>query len=276
MIKAADVKKLREITGAGMMDCKKALTETNGDFDAAIDFLRKKGQKIAAKRADREATEGVIISSTNADSTKGIIIHLTAETDFVSRNADFVSFAQSISDLAIKEGPATREELLDMQIGGSKVSELILEKTGTIGEKIELASFEVLEGDTVVPYNHAGNSIGVLVALNSAKNDDVVAVAKDVAMQIAAMKPIAVDEGQVTQDVIDKELEIGRELARQEGKPEAMIEKIAQGKLKRFYKDFTLLNQQFVKDSKQTVKSALAAVEPSLTVTSFKRVDLGK
>ncbi len=275
-IKAADVKRLRDLTGAGMMDCKKALAEANGDFEAATEYLRKKGQKLAAKRADREATEGVVIALTNEDNTKGVIVNISCETDFVSRNDAFVSFAQSIGDLAMNETPASKDDLLNLQLGDSKVSELITEQVGKIGEKIELAAYEVLEGTSIVPYNHAGNSIGVLIALNKDRNDEITQVGKDIAMQVAAMKPIALDKDGVSEEQVQKEIEIGMEIARNEGKPEELLEKIAMGKLNRFYKDNTLLNQQFVKDSKQSVKQALQSVDSDLTVTAFKRVDLGK
>jgi len=275
-ITAADVNKLRTITGAGMMDCKKALEESNGDFDAAIDYLRKKGQKVAAKRADRLAMEGVVIAKTNAAGDKGIIVHVTSETDFVSKNTDFIKMAQEIADTAINNYPATLEDLLNLDCGGITVATKLAEAAGKIGEKIELGSYEKLEAASVVPYIHLGYRIGVLVALSKGGSDAITAIGKDTAMQIAALNAIAVDRADVAKEILDKEFEIGREIAIQEGKPEAMIEKIAAGKVEKFLKEQTLLTQAFVKDGSKTVGQAINEVDADLKVLQFKRVALGK
>jgi elongation factor Ts len=275
-ITAADVNKLRTVTGAGMMDCKKALEETNGDFEAAIDNLRKKGQKVSAKRADREANEGVVIAKTNADNTVGIIIKLTSETDFVAKNADFVAFAEQIAQTAINELPSNVEELKTKQVAGKTLSDSLDEQVAKIGEKIDVTEYIKLDAPTVVAYNHAGNRIGVLVAMNQPNTDNIVTAGKDAAMQIAAMNPLALDEKDLSQDVINRELEVAREQLRMEGKKEEMIEKISQGKLNKFYKDSTLLNQEFVKDNSKTVKKMLQEAHPELTITAYKRVALGE
>ncbi len=275
-ITAADVNRLRTTTGAGMMDCKKALEETNGDFEAAIDNLRKKGQKVSAKRADREANEGVVIAKTNADGTTGIIIKLTSETDFVAKNADFVAFAEKIAQTAINELPETAEELKTKQVEGKTLSDSLDEQVAKIGEKIDVTEYIKVEAPAVVAYNHAGNRIGVLVAMNQPADDKVIIAGKDAAMQIAAMNPLALDEKSLSQEMIDRELEVAREQLRMEGKKEEMIEKIAAGKLNKFYKDSTLLNQEFVKDNSKTVKKMLQEAHPDLTITSYKRVALGE
>lgn len=256
------------------MDCKKALTETNGDFEAAIDYLRKKGAKVSASRSDREAKEGVVIAKTTADGKKGIIIELNCETDFVAKNADFVQFAQSVADLAIEKDPASLEALLDLELNGTKLSEAIIEQTGKIGEKIGVSKFEKVEAPKVVAYIHANYKLGVLVGL-SADAAGVEEAGRDVSMQIAAMNPVAIDKGDVDASVIERELEIAKDVIRAEGKPEEMVEKIAQGKLNKFYKDSTLLNQEFVKDSSKTIAQMLDTVHKGLTVISFKRVQLG-
>ncbi len=274
-ISAADVNKLRLQTGAGMMDCKKALIESNGDFEAAVDYLRKKGAKVAASRQDRDAAEGVVIAKTNSDSSKGIIIELNCETDFVAKNANFIDFANSISDLAIKHDPATLEDLLALDLNGIKVSDAILDQTGKIGEKIGVSVYEKLSAVKVIPYIHAGYRLGVLVGLSSDASGKAEEAGKDVAMQIAAMNPVAVDKADVDTKTIERELEIAKEQIRAEGKPEDMVEKIAQGKLNKFYKDSTLLNQEFVKDASKTVAQMLNDVEKGLTITGFKRVALG-
>ncbi|QEM14285.1 MULTISPECIES: translation elongation factor Ts [Mucilaginibacter] len=277
-ISAADVNKLRQQTGAGMMDCKKALTETNGDFEAAIDFLRKKGAKVAASRQDRESNEGVVIARTSADFKTGVIIELNCETDFVAKNAEFVAFANQIANTAVEAKPASIDELLaleiDVETGRQKISEAIIEKTGKIGEKIGVSKYEVVSGEKVVAYIHGNFRLGVLVAL-TAGGEAAEEAGKDVAMQIAAMNPIALDKDGVDASVIERELEIAKDQIRAEGKPEAMVEKIAAGKLNKFYKDSTLLNQEFVKDSSKSVSQFLDAVEKGLTVTAFKRVALG-
>lgn len=273
-ITAADVNKLRQQTGAGMMDCKKALTEANGDFEAAIDNLRKKGAKVAASRQDRESNEGVVIAKTTADGKRGVVIEFNCETDFVAKNADFVAFANSIADLAIEKNPASLEELVELDLNGEKLADTIISQIGKIGEKVGVSKFESVTGDKVIAYIHGNYRLGVLVALNSnPSNAD--EVGKDVAMQIAAMNPVAIDKGDVDSKTIERELEIAKDVIRAEGKPEEMVEKIAAGKLNKFYKDSTLLNQEFVKDSSKTVAQFLNDVEKDLTVTAFKRVQLG-
>jgi len=273
-ISAADVKKLREMTGAGMMDCKKALTEAEGDFDKAIEILRKKGEKLSAKRADREATEGVVLAVVSDDNKKGVIIKLSCETDFVAKNDDFVSFASQIAHKALDHFPATTEELLQLDLNGATIGEKVTEQVGVIGEKIEVADYEKVEAEMVAPYIHMGNKAAVLVGLNQG-SEEYLAPGRDVAMQVAAMNPIALDKDGVDQTVVEKEIEIGKEQARQEGKPEQILEKIALGKLNKFFKDNTLLNQQFVKDNKMTVAEYLKSIDKDLTVTDFKHVKLG-
>jgi elongation factor Ts len=273
-ITAADVNKLRQQTGAGMMDCKKALTEANGDFEAAIDNLRKKGAKVAASRQDRESNEGVVIAKTTADGKRGVVIEFNCETDFVAKNADFVAFANSIANLAIEKNPASLEELVELDLNGEKLADTIISQIGKIGEKVGVSKFESVTGEKVIAYIHGNYRLGVLVALSSnPSNAD--EVGKDVAMQIAAMNPVAIDKGDVDSKTIERELEIAKDVIRAEGKPEEMVEKIAAGKLNKFYKDSTLLNQEFVKDSSKTVAQFLNDVEKGLTVTAFKRVQLG-
>ena len=277
-ISAADVNKLRQQTGAGMMDCKKALTETNGDFEAAIDFLRKKGAKVAASRQDRESNEGVVIARSSADGKQGVIIELNCETDFVAKNAEFIAFGNAIANAAIEGGVKTIEELynltIDSDVDRIKIGDAVIEKTGKIGEKIGVSKLEVVEGAKVVAYIHGNFRLGVLVALSAdaAGADE---AGKDVSMQIAAMNPVAIDKDGVDASTIEREMEIAKDVIRAEGKPEEMVEKIAAGKLNKFYKDSTLLNQEFVKDSSKTVAAFLNGVEKGLTVTAFKRVALG-
>ncbi len=273
-ITAADVNKLRQQTGAGMMDCKKALTEANGDFEAAIDYLRKKGAKVAASRQDRESNEGVVIAKTTADGKRGVIVEFNCETDFVAKNADFVAFANSIADLAIEKNPASLEELVNLDLNGEKLADTIISQTGKIGEKVGVSKYESITGEKVIAYIHGNYRLGVLVSL-SANPASAEEVGKDVAMQIAAMNPVAIDKGDVDSKTIERELEIAKDVIRAEGKPEEMVEKIAAGKLNKFYKDSTLLNQEFVKDSSKTVTQFLNDVEKGLTVTAFKRVQLG-
>jgi elongation factor Ts len=277
-ISAADVNKLRQQTGAGMMDCKKALTETNGDFEAAIDFLRKKGAKVAASRQDRESNEGVVISRTSADGKTGVIIELNCETDFVAKNAEFVAFANEIANKAVENQPKSIEELyaisIDTENTTTTIGEAIIDKTGKIGEKIGVSKLEIITGEKVIAYVHGNFRLGVLVALNS-NPEGADEAGKDVAMQIAAMNPIAVDKDGVDASIIERELEIAKDVIRAEGKPEEMVEKISLGKLNKFYKDSTLLNQEFVKDSSKSVAQFLSTVEKGLTVTAFKRVALG-
>ncbi len=272
-ITAADVKKLREMTGAGMMDCKKALAEAEGDFDKAIEILRKKGQKLSSKRADREAREGVVIAQVSDDKTRGIIVKLSCETDFVAKNKDFIDLARKFADIALEKFPATLEALLSQPFDDITVGEKVTEQIGIIGEKIEL-SYERLEAPMVCPYIHMGYRAGVLVGLNKA-DDKYYEAGRDVAMQVAAMRPIAVDKDDVDPAIIEKEIEIGKEQARQQGKPEQIVEKIAMGKLNKFFKENTLLNQQFVKDGSMTVRDYLKSLDPELTVTGFKHIELG-
>jgi len=266
---------LRDQTGAGMMDCKKALVESNGNIEAAIEYLRKKGQKMTEKRADRDAKEGVVIAATSSDNTKGIIIRIGCETDFVAKNEEFIAFVQSIATIAMNKFAATKEELLAADLNGATIADRLVEKTAVIGEKIEMSSYERLEASQVVPYIHMGYKAGVIVAFNKS-NAKLAEVGKNVAMQVAAMHPIAVDKDGVDATVVQKEIEIGMEQARGEGKPEAMLEKIAQGKLGKFYQDKTLLNQEYVKaEGKETVRQYLQSVDKELTVTGFKHVTLG-
>ncbi len=273
-ISATDVKNLREMTGAGMMDCKAALTEANGDFEKAIEVLRLKGQKLSLKRADREAKEGVVYALVSNDGTKGIVIRLSSETDFVAKNDDFVNLAKEFAQIALDTFPANLEALLSQPYQNITIGEKVSEQVGVIGEKIELADYQRLEAPQVVSYIHMGFKAGVLLGLNKAdaKFKD---AGKDVAMQVAAMKPVALDKDGVDASIIEKEIEIGKELARQEGKPEDMLEKIALGKLNRFFKDNTLLAQAFVKDNSLTVEAYLKSIDKDLTVTGFKHVKLG-
>jgi elongation factor Ts len=272
-ITAADVNKLRQITGAGMMDCKKALTEANGDFDAAIDLLRKQGQKVAAKRADREASEGLVIGKTNSANTHGVMICLNCETDFVAKNADFGAMADRIATIALEKGAKNVEELkaLPYDSNGLSIAEKIVEQTGVIGEKLDVSVCEVVDAAFVYAYNHPGNKVVSLVGLNKAGFET---AAKDVAMQIAAMAPVALNKDSVPADVIAKELEIGKELAIQEGKPAEMAEKIAAGRLNKFFKESTLLAQEFIKDNKLSVDQYLKGQDKDLTATGFKRHSL--
>jgi len=271
-ITAADVNTLRKTTGAGMMDCKNALVEAEGDFDKAIEILRKKGQKVAAKRADRDSSEGAAIAKVNEGKTEGVIISLNCETDFVAKNDTFVSLANELADLALQCND--KDSLLAANYNGISVQEKLTEQTGVIGEKIEIGGFRRLSAPFVGSYIHAGNKIATLVGL-SAVVDGAAEAAKDVAMQAAAMNPVALDQTGVNQEIIDKEIEIAKDQLRQEGKPEAMLDKIAQGKLKRFFKDNTLVNQDFIKDSKQSVAQYVKSVDANLEVTGFERVALG-
>jgi elongation factor Ts len=270
-ITAADINKLRQATGAGMLDCRKALTESNGDFEAAIDWLRKHGQKVAAKRSDREAKEGVILAKTTADNKTGIIVCISCETDFVSKNAEFVAFAQSIADAAISNNVKSAEELNAVSIGGKKVADLINDKLAAIGEKIEVSKFERVEAPYVASYIHGQNRMGVLVGFTKVAGD----AGKDVAMQIAAMNPLAVDETSISPEMIAREKDIAIEQIKAEGKPAEMAEKIAVGKINKFFKDNTLLAQPFVKDATKSVSDFLKSVDADLKVTEFKRVALG-
>ncbi len=270
-ITAADVNKLRQITGSGMMDCKKALVESDGDYDLAIEILRKKGQKVATNRADRDSHEGAVIAKVNADHTKGVIVSLNCETDFVAKNEGYVALANRLAEIALST--TDKEAFLASAFDKITVAEKLIEQTGVIGEKIEIGAFEIIEAPFVNFYIHAGNKLATLVAL-SANVAGADVVAKDVAMQAAAMSPIALNEAGVDQSIIEKEIEIAKEQLRQEGKPEAMLDNIAKGKLQKFFKDNTLVNQEFIKDSKLSVAQyvkTLGAVE----VVGFKRIALG-
>ena len=271
-ITAADVNKLRTITGAGMMDCKKALVESEGDFDLAIENLRKKGQKVAANRSDRESTEGAAIAIVNGDKTAGVVITLNCETDFVGMNENFVKMATDMAHLALNFN--TKEDFLVADFNGITVAEKLIEQTGVIGEKLEIRTFEKLEGAFIGSYIHSGNKIATLVALsaNIAGADE---VARNISMQAAAMAPIALDESGVDADTIAKEIEIAKDLLRQEGKPEAMLDNIAKGKLARFFKDNTLVNQDYIKDNKMSVAAYVKSLDKDLIVTGFKRAALG-
>lgn len=274
-ISAKEVNKLRQMTGAGMMDCKKALVEADGDFDAAVEILRKKGQKVSAKRADRETSEGVVYTRVSEDKTRGVVLAFTCETDFVAKNEDFVALGQEITDAAFENDAADIEAINNLKLGDLTVSEKIVEFTGKIGEKLEVKSFERVEGEILVPYIHSNNKLGVMVALKNANGADVEEAGKDVAMQIAAMNPVAVDKDGVDPATIEKEIEIGKDQARQEGKPENIIEKIAQGKLQKFFKENTLLSQAFVKDNSMSIEKYLDGVTKGLTVADFRRVAIG-
>jgi len=277
-ISAADVKKLRDQTGAGMMDCKKALVEANGDIDKAMENLRKRGQKLTEKRADRDANEGVVIAKTTADRNDGIVVRLGCETDFVAKNDSFVAFADKIADIVLKNLPDSTESLLTLPFDDKlSIGEKIVEQTAVIGEKLEISKYAKIQTSgegQVLPYIHMGHRAGVLVAVNL-EGPEYVEPGKNVAMQVAAMRPIALDKDQVDPSVIEKEIEIGKEQARQEGKPETILEKIALGKLNKFYRERTLLNQDYVKGNKESVAEYLKSVNGELTVTDFKHIELG-
>jgi len=271
-ITAQEVNKLRQQTGAGMMDCKKALEENNGDFEQAIDYLRKKGAKVAANRGDRDSKEGVVLAKTSADNKRGILIWVNCETDFVAINADFIAFADSIATIALEKNAKTKEEILTLPYNGDiTVGDKFMEQVGKIGEKIEIGYFEVITAEKVSAYIHPGNRVSVIVGFNKEIADE---VGRNVAMQAAAMAPVALDKEGVTQEMLDRELEIAREVIRAEGKPEDMVEKIAQGKIAKFYKESTLLNQEYIKDNKMTVAQYLQSVDKGLTATAFKRYAL--
>jgi len=272
-ISAADVSKLRKMTGAGMMDCKNALEESQGNFEQAVEIIRKRGQLVASKRADRDAWEGVVLAKVSEDAGTGVLIVLNSETDFVAKNAEFVKFAQEILDIALNNKPADLEALKALPMGGRKVGERVIEQVGIIGEKLDLSIYGKIEAAQVVPYIHPGNKLSTLVGLN--KKVDL-QVGKDIAMQVAAMNPVAVDKADVPAEVVEKEKEIGKEQARNEGKAENMLDKIAEGKLNKFFKESTLLNQEFTKDSSKTVRQYLQAVDKDLTVTGFIRYTLNQ
>lgn len=271
-ISASDVNKLRQMTGAGMMDCKKALTEANGDFEAAIDLLRKKGQKIAANRQDREAKEGYVFGKLAADGTYGAVVAVCCETDFVANNADFIKFGESILDLAMSNKPATADDLKSLKLGNVTVAEACVEQMGKIGEKIDIVDYQFVSAPKVVVYNHPGNKLTSMLGFNQTVSEE---TGKDVAMQTAAMAPVAIDKDDVDNKMLEREMEIARDQARQEGKPENMIEKIAQGKVNKFYTEYTLLNQSFIKDEKKSVRQYLESIDKNLKVTAMKRVKIG-
>ncbi|MEZ4920932.1 MAG: translation elongation factor Ts [Saprospiraceae bacterium] len=272
-ISVADINKLRQQTGAGMMDCKKALTEAGGDFEAAVDFLRKKGMAKAAKREDRDAKEGVVIAQTSADGKFGIIVALNCETDFVARNETFIGLTQKIADIALENKPASLEALTNLSFEGAiTVGEKVAEQNGIIGEKVELSSYEQISGEQVLTYNHSNNKRSVLVALSKAGGDAFADAGRDVAMQIAAMSPVSLSKDDIDPAIVEKEIEIGKDLARNEGKPEEMLEKIAMGRLNKFFQENTLLSQKFVKDNGVTVQQFLSNIDKDLTVTGFKHV----
>ena len=270
-ITASEVNKLRKMSGAGIMDCKNALVESNGDFDLAIEILRKKGQKVAAKRAERDSSEGAVIAKVDSDCSNGVVISLNCETDFVAKNDGFISLANEFAELALQNN--SLEEFLNSNIDSMTVSEKLIQQTGVIGEKLVIGSFEKLSAAYVGKYIHAGNKIATLCGFSNSV-EGIEEIAKDVAMQAAAMNPIALDENGVDQTTIDKEIEIAKDQLRQEGKPEAMLDNIAKGKLKRFFKDNTLVNQAFIKDSKLSVATYVKSNNPNLKVTGFKRVAL--
>jgi len=271
-ITAADVNKLRQQTGAGMMDCKKALEESNGDFEAAIDFLRKKGAKVAANRQDRDAKEGVVLAKTSADNTSAVVVSVNCETDFVAKNADFIQFAESVAAIALSKKPGTIDELKALPYNNDiTVGDKFMEQVGKIGEKIDIGYYNLINAPRVVGYIHPGNRLAVAIGFNKNVSDE---VAKNIAMQAAAMAPVAIDKDDVDQTIINRELDIARETTRAEGKPEDMVEKIAQGKLNKFYKESTLLNQEYFIDNKLTVRQYLQSVEKDLTVSALKRYSL--
>jgi len=273
-ITAADVNKLRQMTGSGMMDCKNALVEADGDFDAAIDILRKKGQKVAAKRADRASNQGRVVAKINAEHNFAAIVVVSCETDFVAKNSDFVAFADSIIDAAMANNIKTREALLAHKINDMTVEEMLIEMTGKTGEKMELPAYETIEAPCVSAYNHNGNLLATIAGF-TVGGEKVYEPAHNIAMQIAAMNPLSVDPKQIPQAIIDHELELAREMTRQEGKPENMIEKIAEGKLNKFFKENTLLSQEFIRDNKLSVADYLKQADANLTCCCFHRLQLG-
>ena len=272
-ISAAEVNRLRQTTGAGMMDCKKALTEAGGDFDKAIEILRKKGQKVAASRAERDAKEGIVLAKTSADGKKGILVAVNSETDFVARNEEFAAFVENVSKIALDKFPADVNALKALTYSGAlTINDKLTELIGKIGEKLDVSRFESISTEKVAAYIHPGNKLAVIIGFTKNISDD---AGRNIAMQVAAMAPVSVDKGDVPQEIIDRELEIGRELARKEGKPENMIDKIAQGKLNKFYAESTLLNQEYIREAKKTIAQYLAEQDKEAKVTAFKRIALG-
>ena len=272
-ITAAEVNKLRKATGAGMMDCKRALVEAEGDFEKAIDILRKKGQKVASKRADKEANEGIVMAKATDDNKYAALFMLNCETDFVAKNNDFVGFANKLMELALLNRPKSLDAFKALDVDGRNVADHITEMVGKTGEKMDMAHYEFIEAEQVAAYNHQGNRLATIVGLNKEGID--IEVGHQLAMQVAAMNPVAIDKDDVPQEIIDKEIEIGKEQAKQEGKREDLLEKIALGKLNKFFKENTLLNQDFVRDSKITVKQYLNGIDKDLKVTGIKRLMLG-
>lgn len=271
-VKTTDIAKLRKLTGAGMMDCKKALEESNGDIEKAIELIRERGKAIANKRADREAGEGAALAATNANATVGAMVVLNCETDFVAKNQDFIGLTNKILGAAIANEPADLEALKNLPLDGRKVIDWVTDQSGVTGEKFELSYYEMIKAEKVVCYIHPGNKIATMVGFNKATVTE--QMGKDVAMQIAAMNPVSIDVDDVPEKVRKQEFEIGREQARLEGKPESMLDKIAEGKLQKFFKESTLMNQEFIKDSKMTVKQYLQQVDKDIKITGFKRVSL--
>ncbi len=274
-ISAQDVNKLRQMTGAGMMDCKKALTEAEGDFEKAIEILRKKGQKVSASRSDRDAREGAVFAKVADDNKEAVLIALNCETDFVAKNEEFQGLGNLIVETAFSQKPADKEALLNVKVDNFTLNERIIELVGKIGEKVEVSEYVYMKGESIVSYIHAGSKLGVLVSLKGVNGADVTEAGRDVGMQVAAMNPVAVDESSVDRSVIDKELEIAKAQILAEGKPANMVDKIAQGKLQRFFKDNTLVHQIFVKDNSKTVAQYLDSVTKGLAVAEFKRVAIG-
>ena len=275
-ISAAEVNKLRQMTGAGMMDCKKALQETEGDIEKAIDYLRKKGQKVAEKRADRDANEGIVLAKATDDHSFGAVIMLNCETDFVAKNEEFKQFGKDLIDLAIHFKPKNVDEIFTLKLNATTVAEKLNEMLGKTGEKIKIAHYEFIEAPFVKAYNHHGNRLATVIGLNKKDAKNITEIGHELAMQVAAMNPVAVDKENVSPKVIEREIEIGKEQARQEGKPEEMLEKISTGKLGKFFKERTLLNQDFVRDTKKTIRQYIAENDKELTVTGFKRLMLGE
>ncbi|MEJ5301877.1 MAG: elongation factor Ts [Bacteroidales bacterium] len=275
-ITAADVNKLRQMTGAGMMDCKKALEEANGDFETAIDILRKKGQKVASKRADRAASEGIVLAGTNAEKTFAAVIMVNCETDFVGKNDEFTGLAKKLLEKVIENKPASLEEARQLKIDDRTFEDHLTELIGKTGEKMEFPSYHFIEAPVVTAYNHQGNRLATILGFNKKVDDNTYTIAHEVAMQVAAMNPVAIDKDDVDPKIIERELEIGREQARAEGKPENMVDKIAEGKLNRFYKESTLLNQEFVRDPKKTVGQYIAEHDKDIKVVKFYRLMLGE
>jgi len=273
-ISASDVNKLRQQTGAGMMDCKKALTEAHGDFEAAVDILRKKGQKIAANRQDREAKEGYVFGKISADGKTGAVVAVCCETDFVAINADFIKYGESILDLALANMPAGIDDLKNLKLGSQTVAETLTDQMGKIGEKIDVVDYQSVKAEKVIVYNHPGNKLTSMLGFNSAPAG-IDEAGKNIAMQTAAMAPVAIDKDDVDSNTIQREIEIGKDQARQEGKPEEMVEKIAMGKLNKFYNEYTLLNQVYIKDEKKTVRQYLESIDKNLRITAMKRVKIG-